>query len=271
VSIRDLEVTGSRGHGVMIVNSSANSVEGARLNGQVGFGVILAGTSNGNRLDQLSTTGSGLELVGMTVGTHDNSLSNSSATKTGDNCYSISGRNNRLSNLTGDRCAGNGITFYGSNNSLDGGRFTNNAQRHDVRPAWSGGVSFIQGFGGVAQGNIVRNVVVDDDQPRPTQQVGVLTTAASYLPWRPGIAVRAGRYSYSGLSLYVARSSGVTGTRSPSGPGRVSDGAVEWELVNEFDGTLQPDGNIVEGAQIGRAARSGREDHSEARRNIGTR
>ncbi|HWX50121.1 MAG TPA: right-handed parallel beta-helix repeat-containing protein [Roseomonas sp.] len=271
VTIRDLEVTDSRQHGVMIQDSYDNVVDGARLDGQVGFGVILVGTSHGNRLYRLSTRQSGLELVGMTARTHDNTLEESSAANTGDNCYSITGRNNRLRNLTGDRCAGNGIAFYGSGNTLDGGRFTNNAQRHNVRPAWSGGVSFSQGFGGVGQRNIVRNVVVDDNQSQPTQQVGIFTTAASYQSWRPGVAVRVGRYVYSGMNLYVARSSGVTGMRPPSGQGRVSDGAVEWEWVNSFDGTVQPDGNVVEGAQIGRAVRASREDHSEARQNVGTR
>ncbi|GAA0602767.1 hypothetical protein GCM10009416_45710 [Craurococcus roseus] len=271
IAICDLEVVESRQHGVTIRDSRGNAVNGARLDGQRGFGVVLVGTSHDNRLDRLSTRRSGLELVGMTVGTHNNTLENSSANNTGDNCYSITGSNNRLRNLTGDRCAGSGITLYGSRNTLEGGRFTNNAQRHDVRPAWAGGVSFIQGFGGVAQGNTVRDVTVDDDQPRPTQQVGVLTTAAGYQAWRPGVAVRTGHYTHSGLSLYVSRSSGVTGTRPPFGPGRVSDGAVVWELVNSFEGTLQPDGNTVENVQIGRAARAPREDHSASQHNIGTR
>jgi len=271
ISIRNLVSSGSRLHGVTIKDSYGNTVDGAQLDGQAGFGVILEGASYNNHLDRLSTRRSGLELVGMTYQTHNNTLSNSIASYTGDNCYSITGDHNRLTNLSGENCDGNGVAFYGSFNTLEGGQFKNNNQRFYARSAWNGGVAFLQGFGGVAQHNSVRDVVLDDDQPQPTQQVGVLTNRPEYKPWRQGIAVKSGTYMYSGLSLYVSRSSGVTGTHPLIGSGTVSDGAVEWQYVNSFLGTIQPDYNSADQVEVRRAAKSLREDRSQAQNNRGTR
>ncbi|TGN50057.1 hypothetical protein E4L95_17800 [Paracoccus liaowanqingii] len=271
IAIRDLAVTGSRLHGVLIQDSHSNSVEGATLNGQVGFGVIITGVSYKNRLTRLSTNASGLELVGMTYQAHDNTLSDSTASNTGDNCYSITGYNNHLSNLAGDHCAGNGVGIYGSHNTLVGGVFRNNNQRHDVRSGWNGGVAFLQGFGGVAQYNSVRDVTVDDDQAQPTQQVGVLVHRPEYKPWQPGLEVKSGAYMYSGLSLYVALSDGLTGSQPPVGAGTVSDGSVSWRFVNAFSGSIRPDYNSADRIQMGRSAKASREDRSGAANNVGTR
>lgn len=271
VLIKDFTCIGSRSHGITIKSSSGNKVEGAKLEDQAGFGVILSGQSHDNHLTRLQTTKSRLELVGMTYQTHDNTLTDSSAKGTGDNCYSITGSNNVLRNLTGEGCAGNGIAFYGSSNTLEGGTFKNNNQRFSVRSAWNGGVAFLQGFGGVAQHNKVSGVVVDDDQPSRTQQVGVLVQKGEYREWRPGVMVNAGTYAISGLELYVARSSGVTGTEKPAGPGPCFDGAVHWEHVNSFSGTTQPDFNSAVNVTVRRSAKEAREDRSQARSNVGTR
>lgn len=270
ILIKDLKSAGSRSHGITIKSSSGNTVDGADLEGQAGFGVILSGNSHDNHLTRLRTTKSRLELVGMTYQTHDNTLTDSSASGTGDNCYSITGYRNTLRNLTGESCAGNGIAFYGSFNTLEGGTFRNNNQRFFVRKAWNGGVAFVQGFGGVAQHNKVSGIVLDDDQPARTQQVGVLVGKVGYREWRPGAVVSAGTYAASGLELYVARSSGTTGTMRPTGSGTTFDGAVHWEYANTFDGTIQPDFNSAINVVVRHAAKQAREDRSEARRNIGT-
>ena len=271
VLIKDLTSVGSRSHGVTIKSSFGNTVDGAKLEDQAGFGVILTGESHHNHLAHLQTTRSKLELVGMTYQSHDNTLTDSSAKGTGDNCYSITGSNNVLRNLTGEGCAGNGIAFYGSSNTLEGGTFRNNNQQFSMRSAWNGGVAFLQGFGGVAQHNKVSGVTVDDDQPARTQQVGVLVQKGEYHEWRPGVMVNAGTYAISGLELYVARSSGVTGTVKPTGSGTQSDGAVRWEHVNRFDGTIQPDFNSAVNVAVRRSAKEAREDRSQARSNVGTR
>ncbi len=270
ISIKEFTCVRSRSHGITIKSSFGNKVDGAKLEDQAGFGVILTGQSYDNHLTRLQTTKSKLELVGMTYQTHDNTLTDSSAKGTGDNCYSITGSNNVLRNLTGEGCAGNGIAFYGSSNTLEGGAFKNNNQRFSVRSAWNGGVAFLQGFGGVAQHNKVSGVVVDDDQARRTQQVGVLVQGG-YHEWRPGTVVKAGAYAISGLELYVARSSGVTGSEKPSGSGTHFDGAVHWEHVNSFSGTVQPDYNSALNIDVRRTAREPREDRSQARSNVGTR
>ncbi|MBK1658752.1 right-handed parallel beta-helix repeat-containing protein, partial [Paracraurococcus ruber] len=271
VTIADLTVLGSRLHGVTIADSQDNLVDGAELHGQRGFGVILRGDSHGNRLTRLRTVFSGLELVGMTWQTHGNSLSDSTALRTGDNCYSITGSHNRLENLTGRYCAGNGIAFYGSWNVLRGGTFTGNSQRHEVRRAWSAGIAFLQGFGGVAQHNQVAEVVVDDDQPRPTQQLGVMTHAALYRDWAPGERVAAGEYRRAGLRLYRAAAAGITGPTPPAGEGQAADGGVAWAFVNRFEATPLPDFNRAEGIDIRRVARAPREDLTPAQHNQGTR
>ena len=271
VLVKDFTCVGSRSHGITIKSSFGNRVEGAKLEDQAGFGVILSGHSYDNHLTRLQTTKSRLELVGMTYQTHDNTLTDSSAKGTGDNCYSITGSNNVLRNLNGEGCAGNGIAFYGSSNTLEGGTFKNNNQRFSVRSAWNGGIAFLQGFGGVAQHNKVSGVVVDDDQPARTQQVGVLVQKGGYRDWRPGTAVAAGTYAISGLDLYVARSSGVTGTERPTGSGTHFDGAVQWEHANSFSGTVQPDFNSAINVVVHRSAKEAREDRSQARSNIGTR
>ena len=92
-----------------------------------------------------------------------------------------------------------------------------------------------------------------------------------YHEWRPGTVVKAGAYVISGLELYVARSSGVTGTERPTGPGTRFDGAVQWEHANSFSGTVQPDFNSAVNVDIRRTAREAREDRSQARSNVGTR
>ena len=271
ILIKDFTCVGSRSQGITIKSSFGNKVEGAKLENQAGFGVILSGQSYDNHLTRLQTTKSGLELVGMTYQTHDNTLTDSSAKGTGDNCYSITGRNNVLRNLTGEDCAGNGIAFYGSFNTLEGGTFKNNNQQFSVRSAWNGGIAFLQGFGGVAQHNKVSGAVVDDDQPTRTQQVGVLVQKGGYREWRPGVMVTAGTYAISGLDLYVARSSGVTGTEKPTGSGPCFDGAVHWDHANSFSGTIQPDFNSATNITVRRFAKEAREDRSQARSNVGTR
>lgn len=271
VMIKDFMSVGSRSHGITIKSSFGNTVDGAKLEDQAGFGIILSGNSYNNHLTRLQTAKSRLELVGMTYQSHDNTLTDSSAKGTGDNCYSITGYNNTLRNLTGEACAGNGIAFYGSFNTLKGGTFRNNNQQFFVRNAWNGGVAFLQGFGGVAQHNKVSGIVLDDDQPARTQQVGVLVQRAGYREWRPGAMVTAGTYAVSGLELYVARSSGATGTERPTGSGSHFDGAVHWEHANKFDGTIQPDFNSATNVAVRHFAKQAREDRSEARSNIGTR
>lgn len=271
VTITNLSVINSRQHGISIEDSYNNVVDGAQLNGQVGFGIIVSGISHNNRLTKLSTTGSGLELVGMTWRTHHNVLTDSNASHTGDNCYSITGSHNRLANLSGDHCAGNGITFYGSDNTLDGGFFISNSQKYMVRKAWAAGVAFSQGFGGGAQRNIVRNVVVDDDQVLPTQQVGVMTYGGLYKIWAPHVTIRAGEERLVGLHLYRARTAGVTGTTAPTGDTKPVDGMPGWEQINTFEGSALPDGNRVENIDIRRFARAAREEQSPAQHNIGTR
>lgn len=139
VLIKDFKSVGSRFHAITIKSSFGNRVDGAELEDQAGFGVILSGNSYGNHLTRLTTTKSRLELVGITYQAHDNTLTDSSAKGTGDNCYSITGYNNVLRNLTGEACAGNGIAFYGSFNTLEGGAFKNNNQQFFVRSAWNGG------------------------------------------------------------------------------------------------------------------------------------
>ena len=271
IHIKDLASVGSRSHGITIKSSFGNTVDGAKLDNQAGFGVILSGESHDNHLTRLQTAKSRLELVGMTYQTHDNTLTDSSAKGTGDNCYSITGYRNVLRNLTGEDCAGNGIAFYGSSNTLEGGTFKNNNQQFSVRSAWNGGVAFLQGFGGVAQHNRVSGVVLDDDQPARTQQVGVLVQKGGYREWRPGVAVTSGTYAVSGLELYVARSSGVTGTERPTGSGPSFDGAVHWDHANSFSGTIQPDFNSATNVVVRRFAKEAREDRSQARSNVGTR
>lgn len=271
ILIREFASIGSRSHGITIRSSFGNTVDGAELEDQAGFGVILSGESHGNQLTRLRTTKSRLELVGMTYQTYGNTLTDSSAKGTGDNCYSITGSNNTLRNLTGEACAGNGIAFYGSFNVLEGGVFKNNNQRFSVRSAWNGGVAFLQGFGGVAQHNRVSGVVLDDDQASRTQQVGVLVQKAEYREWRPGVVVASGQYAASGLELYVARSSGVTGTEKPAGSGPHFDGAVRWDHANTFRGTIQPDFNSATDIIVRRFAKAAREDRSEARSNVGIR
>ncbi|MCO6418972.1 right-handed parallel beta-helix repeat-containing protein [Siccirubricoccus sp. KC 17139] len=270
VAIARLTVIESRHHAVAITDSYNNSIDDADLEGQRGFGVVLDGTSHHNRLNGLRTSHSGLELVGMTSQTSYNVLTNSTASRTGDNCFSITGSHNRLANLSGSYCVGAGITFYGSYNTLENGRFVGNGQQHWVRPAWSAGVLFAQGFGGVAQHNTVRNVVVDDDQPQPTQQVGVMALGA-YEPWAPRHEIRANFYRYVGLRLYRATSAGITGPTPPSGDGPVSDGGVTWVFVNSFDRTTLPDNNRAEHVEVLRAGRAPREDRSGAPNNQGTR
>ena len=271
VLIRNFASVGSRAHGITIKSSFGNTIDGAELEAQTGFGVILSGESYGNHLTRLRTTKSGLELVGMTYQTHHNTLTNSSAKGTGDNCYSITGHNNTLRDLTGEGCAGNGVAFYGSFNMLEGGAFKNNNQQFFRRSAWNGGVALLQGFGGVAQHNKLSGVVLDDDQPAPTQQVGVLVQRAEYREWQPGARITAGMYAVSGMELYVARSSGVTGTDKPTGTGSHFDGMIRWDHANTFLGTIQPDFNSATNVVVRRFAKADREDRSEARNNIGTR
>ena len=270
IVVKNLTVTGSRAHGITIKDSHGNSVDGARLDGQPGFGIILSGNSHSNRLTRIQTTRSGLELVGMTAGTHENILTDSIAQRTGDNCYSITGSRNTLQNLSGVDCAGNGIAFYGSYNTLHGGVFKNNNQQFYRRDSWNGGVAFIQGFGGVAQHNTVSGVILDDDQERRTQQIGVLVQRAGYPEWRPGMQVKAGAYVAAGLRLYRAREAGTTGGREPAGTAPIFDNGVHWDYARDFDKTTQPDFNHA-AVSVGRSAKTPREDRSAARENIGTR
>jgi Periplasmic copper-binding protein (NosD) len=271
VTIIHLAEAGSHLHGIVIADSNDNVVDDAKLDGQAGFGVIINGTSHDNQISRVSTGYSGLELVGMTVHTHDNTLTDSSASHTGDNCFSITGSHNRLANLSGDHCAGNGITFYGSYNTLEGGSFVDNNQKFAVRKAWSAAVQFSQGFGGVAQHNTVRNVTVDDDQVQRTQQVGVMTFGATYQPWAPHSQVTVGECRYVGLLLYRAIVAGLTGGFAPVGNRTSSDGSVTWQYVNSFDGSTLPDDNLAEKMDIRRVARTPWEEQSLSQHNVYTR
>jgi hypothetical protein len=260
VAVTNLVETGSGGNGVAFINSYNNVVDGADLEGQAKFGVVIGGDSHGNRLNHLRTTHSGLELVGITAGSRNNTLSNSVAARTGDNCYSITGNYNKIFNIEGDHCAGNGITFYGSYNTLVGGVFTDNNQRFRLRKAWSAAVQFSQGFGGVAQNNFVRRIWIDDDQTPPSQQVGIMTFGFIYRQWVPRVRIAVGEYRRAGLFLYRASKAGVTGLSAPKGQGFVSDGGVTWQYVNVYSNSTGPDNNQTQDIDIHRTARAPRED-----------
>jgi hypothetical protein len=59
-------------------------------------------------------------------------------------------------------------------------------------------------------------------------------TMDSYTAWASGLTITAGAYIESDKLLYLATTSGTTGTTAPTGTGIVSDGGVSWQYVRSI-------------------------------------
>lgn len=264
----------SQSHAIEITSSYDNTVDTVYLNNQSGFGTVLDGTSHWNTLHNINCDHSGIECVGMTQATYVNSLTDSFTNYTGDNCFSITGSGNTISNNRGQYCQGNGLNLYGSKNRVTNFYSLDNNQGHAGNPAWLAGICICNGFGGTAQDNVVVGTTIIDDQATPTTQYGIATSANLYLPWAASTAVSAGSYRYNGLILYLTSGGGTTGTTAPTcTSGSCSDGSVTWSYVTNFNGSVQPDYNniVVGGNDIEGMALSPYHESSNATHNSGIR
>lgn len=253
VTILSPVVTGSLLHGVLFSGVRDSAVVGGRFQNEVGFGIILKGGSHGNLVQGNRTTANGIELVGVTEDSSGNRIIGNHAEGAGDNCISISGSENIVQGNLAQGCQGNGIEVFGDRNLVVGNTARNNARGHAAQSGWRAGIAIQGGFGGVAQYNVVRGNIVDDDQAIPTQLYGIWLGRHMYQVWASGQPVPAGTYRYHGPNLYQAAVAGVTGTRPPDGREAANDGGVTWRWIRSpADGTPLSDGNEVSGNVIAR-------------------
>jgi parallel beta-helix repeat protein len=262
--------TNSGQHGVDVDNSCDNQVLNNQFNGQTGFGIILANGACRNLVQGNSDTTSGIELVGITYASFDNKIIGNEARSTGDNCYSITGYRNIVEGNIGIGCQGNGITLYGSYNTVTGNTLLDNAQGFGGNPAWTSGIVVLQGFGGTGQYNTITGNFADDDQVSPTQRIGINAVSAQYSAWANGISITNGEYRYNGLNLYKATNSATSGASPPTcTSGTCSDGTVTWSYINTFMVTVQPDHNFALNNTVNRYVSTPYADTSSATHNSG--
>lgn len=234
-------------------NSSGIVVDGNEFQRNAGFGVQIDNKANGNTVSNNWTKSNGIELVGIRYDAFGNFVAYNRAEGTGDNGISVTGyRNIVVGNyVTGN--ALNGIAVYGDENTVLGNIAISNGQNLNPqsplynasdRSAYAG-ILANGAFGGGGQNNVIVGNIIGDGQSSPTQLECVLV-GRGYGQWNPGTKYAAQRFIYSGGSIYQAERAGVSGTKTLSGTGSVSDGNIKWVHIKALpNGARTPLGNIL--------------------------
>jgi hypothetical protein len=238
-----------------------NTIRDNEFQNNAGFGVWVTLGANANLIDGNWTDSNGIELIGITYTGYDNTVTNNRAQGTGDNCFSISGYNNRVIGNTGYHCAFTGLYLYGNNNTATGNTLIGNGQVHN--PSFTyynsgnanlyGGITIGGAFGGAGQNNVVTGNFVDDDQASPTQAYGI-KIIVGYSSWASGTAYTAGTQVYSSGNIYQATNAATSGSTAPTcSSGTCSDGNVTWSFIAATPlSTREPAGNAISGNRVWR-------------------
>jgi parallel beta-helix repeat protein len=247
--VSDCRFTDSGAGAIELSSCNGNKILRNDIQGGVGFGVHLYGTSSYNHVHGNRTTSNGLELVGLTTDCQCNRITENHAEGTGDNGISISGRRNVVS---GNICKGNafnGISFFGDENIAFGNVCMNNGQAGGGT-VYSG-IRIHGGFGWRGYWNIVSDNLCGDDQAIATQKNGVRCNGSQYVIWGTGLAISpADPWRYHGLNFYKATGTGTTGATAPvHTSGIVSDGGVSWQYYGTFDINTSPRYNKISGTR----------------------
>lgn len=273
ITIDKPNIQGSNLHGVMFNGTYDSKVLNGTFQSEVGFGIILTGTAHGDLIQGNKTTANGIELIGLTKTTYNNRIISNDAENTGDNCISISGYQNVITNNILIGCQGNGLNIYGNSNTATNNYAKNNAQGHAGNSGWNAGFAITPGFGGTGQYNVLSGNIADDDQVSPTQRYGFWLGQTAYSAWLTSTSYAAGGYVYSGLNLY--QNNGSTATSGASAPsctsGTCSDGTITWTFVSTFlTGNALADYNSLTGNNPIRSSVAAYRDDSAATHNSTT-
>lgn len=198
-------------HGVYFNGVYNSAVTGSTLQNEVGFGIILAGVNHDNLIQGNTTTKNGLELVGIESGGYNNRIIRNYSQGTGDNCFSITGYSNVISDNAGIGCAGNGIDLYGSWNVATNNYLLNNAQKGATNTNWKAGIAVGPAYGGLGLNNTLSGNETNDTQTVTTQEYGVLLQ-----PGANNTEVSPNTYLRSGVSSTLD-ASGMTGNHFANG------------------------------------------------------
>lgn len=208
---------------------------GNEIRASGGFGISLTGAVSCDVMKN-RCLGSQVEPIGMNrISNYNRILGNHCEGSVLDNGISVSGAWNTV---VGNLCLGNakaGIGIWGSNNTVTGNTLINNNFGNTA--AFWAGIWVQSGFGGTGQWNTIVGNTFDDNQVAPTQNYGVRLHGSGYLQWASSQAgiVSGINYIFNGLNIYIASSSGTTGSTAPTHTsGTVSDGGVSWTYVDSF-------------------------------------
>lgn len=255
------EQTRSRGTAIALIGALATRVEvaGVRIKDNRFFGIWISEGARDNWVHDCSTTGNGLELIGVTVTSGGNRIENNHASKTGDNGISITGDHNEVSGNVCEQNAFSGIGVYGSFNHVHDNVCRDNGyyqRRAKATAAQYSGITVTPSFGGLASGNLIEGNVCEGGPGSP-QQFGIRLGRSQYPIWtaRGAPATRQHYVSYKG-NLYKTAGGGSPGAHGDRPPvhtqGVESDGKLQWEWVGRQARTaaaddlpLDPQGNIV--------------------------
>lgn len=253
--------------GAVSLQNSAHhiTIKNNQFERSVGFGVLIISGSNNNLIDGNTTSQNSIELVGITFDAYSNTVSNNFARNTGDNCYSVTGYNNRLIGNYAIGCAATGIYVYGSGNTITGNTILNAGSVHAVgHPYYNasntgnfGGLTVSGNWGGAGQSNSVTGNYINDDQTIKTTAYGI-KIGSGYSNWATSTAYSANSFVISSNNIYKTVSGGTSGATAPTcTSGTCSDGSVTWTyLSTAYWPTKEPAGNILIGNVVYKAASS---------------
>lgn len=243
VKVRGCDFLNSSEFGVQIDASGKCVVSDCFIDSCASFGIFQSNGAYENEISFNRCYSNGLELIGIKYDCWGSRVFGNHAEGTGDNGISVTGFHH---SVIGNTCIGNahsGIHLYGYGITCTGNFCKNNGKAGGS--VWAG-IRVGSGFGGRAQYCTVGTNVCVDDQGSPTQNYGVLIGANEYSVWSSGKSVSVGSYIANGANVYIAMSSGTTGSTAPTHiTGTVSDGAVSWQFLYTGPSNLNPVNNII--------------------------
>lgn len=227
-----------------------NQIVGVYFNGSFGFNIHMYGGPSRNLIQGTYSSQSGIESIALDYSTFENRIIGNHAEGSGDNGISISGYRNVVS---GNEVIGNqkaGIYVWGSQNTITGNVGIDNDLINDASHWPCIGTN--GNFGGTGQNNTITGNSCDDDQASATQY-GITIGAPGYTSWAQGQIITAGKYEVNGLNIYQATNSGTTGATPPTcTSGTCGDGAVTWQYLNSYIGSVATTGTALSGNTIQR-------------------
>jgi hypothetical protein len=250
ILVKDNFIESSKGVGIGLVgNAARNRIESNYIYDCASEGIMLYSGAIKNTISRNYTPRNGAELVKAQWNCVYNIIEANHAEDCGQNGISIIGDYNVV---TGNHCrqnANDGIRLNGSNNAATGNVCLSNGQVYST----ACGLRIWPKDGGCGQNNLVVGNLIDDGrQAVMTQYIGIGIIDTAYAVWSAGEAITSGEFRVNGLRLFVATTSGTTGSTAPvHGSGTASDGGVTWERIGTFQEVADVYGNIVMANRLG--------------------